>query len=298
MRCARWWRRTRRRAGDVRPEGDDEEWWRRANALWLASKEYLRRHGGCDAASRSSRATGRSGSARCTRSTSWRPPRFWRCGTPPTLTKRQRPIAREACRESAANPRGGAARIRATRGWISCARSRIHGRGVYARKAIPRGHDSSSTPVSASATRRRTGATTTRRCGATTPSSSSSTAGRASTPRSAATSRATSTTRAIRTASPGSRGSTSGSTRCAISRAGEELAYDYEYDFLPGYTVKDLDFYGCECGSPKCRGNDRGRAARQAAHRSGAQAIPAARRARDDRSARRGGRGAVVACAC
>lgn len=35
---------------------------------------------------------------------------------------------------------------------------------------------------------------------------------------------------------------------------GEELSYDYEYDFLPGYTVKDLDFYRCECGSAKCRG--------------------------------------------
>jgi SET domain-containing protein len=35
---------------------------------------------------------------------------------------------------------------------------------------------------------------------------------------------------------------------------GEELAYDYEYDFLPGYTVKDLDFYRCECGSRNCRG--------------------------------------------
>lgn len=37
-------------------------------------------------------------------------------------------------------------------------------------------------------------------------------------------------------------------------KAGEELAYDYEYDFLPEYTVEDLEFYGCQCGSPKCRG--------------------------------------------
>src|SRR5438034_1963681 len=37
-------------------------------------------------------------------------------------------------------------------------------------------------------------------------------------------------------------------------RASEELAYDYEYDFLPGYTVEDLAFYRCQCGSPKCRG--------------------------------------------
>ena len=37
-------------------------------------------------------------------------------------------------------------------------------------------------------------------------------------------------------------------------RAGEELAYDYEYDFLPDYTVEDLELYKCECGSRKCRG--------------------------------------------
>ncbi|HMC54358.1 MAG TPA: SET domain-containing protein-lysine N-methyltransferase [Gemmatimonadaceae bacterium] len=35
---------------------------------------------------------------------------------------------------------------------------------------------------------------------------------------------------------------------------GEELGYDYEFDFLPGYKVEDLEFYGCRCGSPKCRG--------------------------------------------
>ena len=37
-------------------------------------------------------------------------------------------------------------------------------------------------------------------------------------------------------------------------KKGEELSYDYEYDFLPGYTVKDLESYACHCGSPKCRG--------------------------------------------
>jgi SET domain-containing protein len=37
-------------------------------------------------------------------------------------------------------------------------------------------------------------------------------------------------------------------------RKGEELAYDYEFDFLPNYTVKDLELYACRCGSPKCRG--------------------------------------------
>jgi hypothetical protein len=28
----------------VHPTGDDEEWWRRANGIWLASREYLRRN--------------------------------------------------------------------------------------------------------------------------------------------------------------------------------------------------------------------------------------------------------------
>jgi len=37
-------------------------------------------------------------------------------------------------------------------------------------------------------------------------------------------------------------------------KAGDELGYEYEYDFLPGYTVEDLEFYGCDCGSRKCRG--------------------------------------------
>lgn len=36
-------------------------------------------------------------------------------------------------------------------------------------------------------------------------------------------------------------------------RQGEELAYDYEYDFLPEYTVEDLEAYPCHCGSRKCR---------------------------------------------
>jgi SET domain-containing protein len=35
---------------------------------------------------------------------------------------------------------------------------------------------------------------------------------------------------------------------------GEELSYDYEYDFLPEYTVEDLELYPCRCGSKKCRG--------------------------------------------
>jgi hypothetical protein len=39
-------------SASVHPLGDDERWWRAANALWLASKEFLRRHRGCDTASR------------------------------------------------------------------------------------------------------------------------------------------------------------------------------------------------------------------------------------------------------
>lgn len=37
-------------------------------------------------------------------------------------------------------------------------------------------------------------------------------------------------------------------------RVGEELGYEYEYDFLPEYTIEELQFYSCKCGSPKCRG--------------------------------------------
>jgi SET domain-containing protein len=36
--------------------------------------------------------------------------------------------------------------------------------------------------------------------------------------------------------------------------AGTELLYDYAYDDDPEYTEKDLLFYACLCGSPKCRG--------------------------------------------
>ena len=35
-------------SADVHPSGRDDGWWRRANALWLASREYLRRNGGCE----------------------------------------------------------------------------------------------------------------------------------------------------------------------------------------------------------------------------------------------------------
>jgi hypothetical protein len=39
-------------AAEVHPTGDDEGWWHSANGLWLASREYLRRNLGCDAASK------------------------------------------------------------------------------------------------------------------------------------------------------------------------------------------------------------------------------------------------------
>lgn len=39
-------------SADVHPTGPDESWWRRANALWLASKDYLRRQHGADASSK------------------------------------------------------------------------------------------------------------------------------------------------------------------------------------------------------------------------------------------------------
>ena len=40
-----------RAAADVHPERD-EAWWHKANGLWHASREYARRHAGCDALSR------------------------------------------------------------------------------------------------------------------------------------------------------------------------------------------------------------------------------------------------------
>jgi len=38
-------------AADVHPE-QDESWWHKANGLWHASREYQRRHAGCDAMSK------------------------------------------------------------------------------------------------------------------------------------------------------------------------------------------------------------------------------------------------------
>jgi len=39
-------------AAGVRPDGADEQWWHLANALWLASREYVRRNSCGNAASR------------------------------------------------------------------------------------------------------------------------------------------------------------------------------------------------------------------------------------------------------
>jgi hypothetical protein len=40
----------------VVPTGADAGWWHRANALWLASREYLRRTGGCETSSKDLKA--------------------------------------------------------------------------------------------------------------------------------------------------------------------------------------------------------------------------------------------------
>lgn len=36
--------------------------------------------------------------------------------------------------------------------------------------------------------------------------------------------------------------------------AGAELTYDYQYENDPEYSMDDLRFYGCRCGTAKCRG--------------------------------------------
>lgn len=35
-------------AAQLHPEDGDAEWWHKANGLWHAAREYLRRHAGCD----------------------------------------------------------------------------------------------------------------------------------------------------------------------------------------------------------------------------------------------------------
>ena len=37
-------------------------------------------------------------------------------------------------------------------------------------------------------------------------------------------------------------------------KAGEELAYDYQYERMDDHTDEDERFYACRCGSSKCRG--------------------------------------------
>jgi uncharacterized protein len=37
-------------------------------------------------------------------------------------------------------------------------------------------------------------------------------------------------------------------------KAGTELSYDYQFEYLDNYTEKDLAYYLCTCGSPNCRG--------------------------------------------
>ena len=36
----------------LKVEGADENWWRKANAVWMAAREFARRHSGTDAASK------------------------------------------------------------------------------------------------------------------------------------------------------------------------------------------------------------------------------------------------------
>lgn len=36
--------------------------------------------------------------------------------------------------------------------------------------------------------------------------------------------------------------------------AGEELAYDYQYERMDDHTADDERFYSCRCGAPGCRG--------------------------------------------
>lgn len=45
-------------AARVKPEGDDELWWKRANNVWMAAREYSRRHRSTDATEGSARHSG------------------------------------------------------------------------------------------------------------------------------------------------------------------------------------------------------------------------------------------------
>ncbi len=39
-------------SSSLKVEGADETWWRKANAIWMAAREFARRHSGTDAASK------------------------------------------------------------------------------------------------------------------------------------------------------------------------------------------------------------------------------------------------------
>ena len=39
-------------SSSLKVDGDNEAWWRKANAVWMASREFARRHSGTDAASK------------------------------------------------------------------------------------------------------------------------------------------------------------------------------------------------------------------------------------------------------
>jgi hypothetical protein len=40
------------KSSTVKPEGADEVWWKKANAVWMAAREFARRHQGTDAAAK------------------------------------------------------------------------------------------------------------------------------------------------------------------------------------------------------------------------------------------------------
>jgi hypothetical protein len=45
-------------AANFHPTAADQDWWHRANSLWLSSREYVRHIGGCDDSSRQLKAHG------------------------------------------------------------------------------------------------------------------------------------------------------------------------------------------------------------------------------------------------
>ena len=45
-------------AARAKPDGDDEAWWKKANAVWMAAREYSRRHSSADGSEGSARHSG------------------------------------------------------------------------------------------------------------------------------------------------------------------------------------------------------------------------------------------------